>query len=539
MTLSSRRTFLARSLAAGTSMTLASCRLVPQAPLDLILRGGNVVDGTGKKAFVADVGIRGERIAAIGALQDATAARVIDVRGLVVAPGFLDVHAHSDLRRHPRAQSKVFQGVTLDVTGPDGGSPLPKPTAADTSELVTDAAQCSSYRAWAATHGPIAIDIGAYVGHGTVRELVLGPVGRAPTAAELGVMCALVAQALEEGALGLSSGLEYFPGNMARTDELVELCRVAARFDRPYVTHIRNEDDELLEAVDEAIDIARRSGAPLLISHLKVGGKPNWHKIDALLLRIEAARAGGLEVRADRYPYEAWSTSLATNFPGWAKEGGQFVARLKDPAERARMRAETERAVAANGGWNALMLGGGLGEADRDQLGRRVDEVAGDRGQEPFETACDLLTRGNVSILGFGMSEANMDRILTQPYCMVASDGSAVAAGGRGGHPRSYGTFPRAFRRYVREQKALTLEEMVRKMTSLPAETLRLADRGVLAPGRLADVVVFDAERFTDVATYLEPQRYSEGVSVLVVNGKVALEAGAQTDSMTGRVVRA
>lgn len=538
--LPSRRAFLQQSLAAGSAVALApfaACAGQRTPALDLVLRGGNVVDGTGRPGFVADVGIRQGRIAAIGALGEAAGRRVVDARGLVVAPGFLDVHAHSDLRRQPRAQSKLFQGVTLDVTGPDGGSPFPErlPTASD--DLVATPADCSSCAAWAAEHGPIAIGIGAYVGHGTVRRLVLGPVGRAPTARELRTMQELVAQALEQGALGLSSGLEYFPGNMATTDELVELCKVAARFDRPYVTHIRNEDDRLLEAVDEAIEIARRSGAPLLLSHLKVGGKPNWHKIDALLQRLEAARAAGLEVRCDCYPYEAWSTGLATNFPGWAKEGGQFVARLRDPAERARMRAETEAAVAANGGWGVLMLGGGLAAADRELLGRRIDEVAQERRQEPFEVACELLTRGSVSILGFGISEDNMDRILTWPYCIVASDGSAVAAGGRGGHPRSFGSFPRAFRRYVRERRLLTTEELVRKMTSLPAAALRLGDRGVLAEGKVADVVAFAADRFTDPATYLEPQRYGEGVEYLVVNGELAIERGAQTEAMAGRVV--
>ncbi|MCA8977672.1 MAG: D-aminoacylase [Planctomycetes bacterium] len=544
MTTTSRRTFLRHSLATGSALALApvgGCSLLRSAPLDLVLRGGTVIDGTGKAGFEADVGVRGDRIVAIGKL-DHGAGQVIDARGLIVAPGFVDAHAHTDLRRNPRAQSKLFQGVTMDVTGPDGGSPFPTPLSTTEAATVDDEAACASFAAWADEHGPIAMNIGAYVGHGTVRKLVLGPVGRAPDARELGIMKDLVAQAFEQGALGLSSGLEYFPGNMSTTAELVELCRIAARFDRPYVTHIRNEDETLLEAVDEAIEICRRSGAPLLLSHLKVGGAPNWHKIDALLQRIEQARAAGLEVRCDRYPYEAWSTGLATNFPGWAKEGGHFVERLQDPAERARMRAETERAVAANGGWGALMLGGGLGSGDRDLVGRRVDEVAVERGREPFEVACELLTHGSVSILGFGMSEDNMDRILTRTYCMIASDGSAVTAigaAGRGTHPRSYGTFPRAFRRYVRELRLLTAEEFVRKATSLPAATLRLSDRGVLAAGKLADVVVFDAERFTDPATYLQPQQYGQGVRHLIIGGRLAVTEGALTEAMAGRVVRA
>ncbi len=538
---STRRDFLRSTFVASAATAIAPLSACASSrisgPFDLVLRSGTVVDGTGRRGFVADVGLRGDRIAAIGDLAGVTAARTIDVSGLVVAPGFVDAHAHSDLRRHPKAQSKLFQGVTLDVTGPDGGSPFPERAAATEAPGDPDRA-CTDHAAWAAMHGPIAIDIGAYVGHGTVRRHVLGPVGREATPAELRAMQDLIAAALEQGALGLSSGLEYFPGNMTSTAELVELCKVAARFDRPYVTHIRNEDDQLLEAIDEAIAIARDSGAPLLISHLKVGGKPNWHKLEPMLAKIEAARAAGLDVQCDAYPYEAWSTSLATNFPGWAKEGGQFVARLQDPAERARMRRETEQAVAANGGWSALMLGGGLGAADRALAGRRLDDVAAERGKEPFEVACELLTRGSVSILGFGIQESDMDRILTQPWCMVASDGSAVPISGRTGHPRSFGAFPRAFRRYVREQRVLSIEAMVHKMTAMPARVLRLRDRGVLAEGMRANVVVFDAERYTDAATWLEPQRYATGVQYLVVNGGLALEAGKQSDVMAGRIVR-
>lgn len=531
-----RRQFLRSSLAAGSSLATASCFSAspPRAPLDVLLRGGTVLDGTGAAARVADVGIRGETIVEVGNLGAASAARALDVRGLVVAPGFLDVHAHSDLRRNPLAQSKVAQGVTFDVCGPDGGSPFP---SGDDDDEAPSLRACSSRAVWAQQHPEIAIDIGAYVGHGTVRQRVLGPVARAPSAAELAAMQDLVREALEQGAMGLSSGLEYFPGNAATTDEVVELARIAARFDRPYVTHIRNEDSQLVEAIDEAIDISRRSGASLLISHLKVGGQPNWHKLDAVLERIERARTAGLEVRADCYPYEAWSTSLSTNFPAWAKDGGQFVARLQDPAERARMRAETEEAVAANGGWGVLMLGNGLAAGDRDLLGKRIDAAARERGVEPFELACDLLTRGSVSTLGFGISEEQMDLVIAQPWCLVASDGSALPASGRTGHPRSFGTFPKVIRRHVREQRRLSLAEAVRKMTSLPAQALRCKDRGTLAAGQLANVVVFDAERFTDRATYLEPQRCAEGVVHLLVRGALAVDRGEQTGVRAGRVV--
>ncbi len=530
--LTTRRSFLFRSLAAAPALALAPSDRRTSPPFDFVLRGGTVIDGTGAPGRIADIAIAGDRIVRIGDLADAAAARSVDVRGLVVAPGFVDVHAHSDLRRNPAAQSKVAQGVTMDVCGPDGGSPFPE--APDEGEKPDRA--CDSRAAWGKQHGPIAIDIGSYVGHGTVRQRVLGATGRAPTASELASMADLIEQALEQGALGLSSGLEYFPGNAATTDELVELCKRAAKHDRPYVTHIRNEDDRVVEAVDEAIDIARRSDAPLLISHLKIGGKTNWPKLDTVLAHIEAARKDH-EVHADCYPYEAWQTSLATNFPAWSKEGGAFVKRLQDPAERARMRKETEATVAAGGGWDSLMLGNGLAKEDRELLGKRLDAAAKERGQEPFELACDLLTRGSVSILGFGIDEAQMDTILAEPWCLVASDGSAAVASGRTGHPRSFGTFPRVLRRHVRESKRLGLEDAVRKMTSLPGKVLRLADRGVLAEGKLASVVVFDAAEFTDHATWLEPQRYAEGVKFLLVNGGLVVDGGTQTDARPGRVV--
>lgn len=530
-----RRDFLRQSFVAGSAVAMSSfagCASVRGGPFDLLLRGGILVDGSGAPRRTADLGVCYDRIVAIGDLRGATAGRVLDVAGLVVAPGFVDAHAHTDLRRNARALSKLHQGVTTDVTGPDGGSAFPE-RQAEPGER-----SCADFAAWRAQHGPIAIDIGSYVGHGTVRRAVLGPVGRAPNASELQRMQELCAEAFAQGALGLSSGLEYFPGNMAATDELVALCEVAARYGRPYVTHIRNEDDKVLAAVDEAIAIARRSGASLLVSHLKIGGSPNWPQLDRVLASLDGARQEGLDVHCDAYPYEAWSTSLATNFPGWAKEGGQFVARLKDPAERARMRTETEHAVAANGGWSTLMLASGLAQADQALLGRRLDEVARERGQEPFEVACELLTRGSVSILGFGIATADMDRILTQPFCLIASDGSGLTASGRTGHPRSFGAFPRAYRRYVRELSAMSLETFVHKATALPARVLGLADRGMLAEGRLASVVVFDPERFTDRATWLEPQRYAEGVRYLLVNGALAVDDGMPTEAMAGRVVR-
>ena len=537
----SRREFLRRAAvfasAGGLSPTLAPLFLRDKR-LDIVIRGGMLIDGSGKPAVRADLGITGGRITRIGQLGGEAAGRVIDATGLVVAPGFIDVHAHTNLIGNPRGQSKVYQGVTLDLTGPDGGSAFPN--RVDGSGLVTDAGQCSSFRAWKARHGDIAMNIGSYVGHGTVRNLVLGPVQRPPTEKELGVMQDLVRQAMEEGAIGLSSGLEYNPAGFAETEEIIALAKVAGEYGRPYGTHMRSEDQFLLESTEESIRICRESGAPLLITHMKVGGRPNWDKIDALIELVENARTEGLNVHCDRYPYEAWSTSLSINFPGWSKEGGRFSERLRDPQERARMKAETLESVESNGGWGALMISGGVRGANRSLIGKRVDAVAKERDVDTYELACDLLAAGSVSIIGFGMSEENTERIIALPYCMIASDGSAmVASDNPGGHPRSFGTFPRAIRRYVRERKLVSLEEMVRKMTSLPAAVFNLPDRGVLAEDKIADVVVFDADAIADESTYIEPRKYATGIEYLLVNGELALDGGRQTEIAAGSVVGA
>ena len=535
----SRRDFLRHAAVFASAGGLApglTPHLFRGRRLDVVIRGGMLIDGSGTPAVRADLGITGGRISRIGQLGNEAAGRVIDATGLVVAPGFIDVHAHTNLIGNPRGQSKVYQGVTLDLTGPDGGSSFPN--RVDGPGLVTDADQCSSFRAWKERHGDIAMNIGSYVGHGTVRNLVLGPVQRPPTDRELGVMQDLVRQAMEEGAIGLSSGLEYNPSGFAETEEIIALAKVAAEYGRPYGTHMRSEDRLLVESTEESIRICRESGAPLLITHMKVGGRPNWSKIDALIETVERARADGLNVHCDRYPYEAWSTSLSINFPGWSKEGGRFRERLQDPQQRIRMKAETLESVEANGGWGALMISGGVRGSDRELIGQRVNEVAEEKGVDSYDLACDLLARGSVSIIGFGMSEENTERIIALPYCMIASDGSAmVASDTPGGHPRSFGTFPRAIRRYVRERKLVSLEEMIRKMTSLPAAVFNLQDRGILAEDKVADVVVFDPDTIADESTYIEARKYATGIEYLLVNGKIAVDQGRQTEAAAGTVV--
>jgi N-acyl-D-amino-acid deacylase len=382
------------------------------------------------------------------------------------------------------------------------------------------------------------MNLGSFVGFGTVREQILGNSSRKPTKNELELMKGLVRQAMEQGALGLSSGLEYVPGTYASTEEIVEVAKAAAEYGGVYQTHMRSEDRGVLDAVDEAIRISRESGLGLVVTHFKVTGPPNWHMLDEAIAKIERARKEGLTVHCDRYPYTAWNSGFSSFYPTWALENGKLREHLKDPKQRKKMRPITEGWVEQNGGWNSLMIGGGVPEADKGLIGKRIGEIAEERGVDPYEFISDQQMKDGVRIIGFGMSQENTDRIIGLPYCAIASDGGARAASkGAGGHPRSFGTFPRAIRYYVCEKKMMPLEEMVRKMTSLPADIMGLKDRGRLKEKMVADVVVFDADSITDKATYVKPGQYSQGVVHLLVNGKQVIKDGKQTDAMPGEIV--
>jgi len=353
-------------------------------------------------------------------------------------------------------------------------------------------------------------------------------------------MRALVRESMEDGAVGLSSGLEYSPDGFASIDEVVALAEVAAEFGGVYSTHMRSEDSALEEAVDEAIEIGRRSGATLIMTHLKAAGRPNWSKLERVLEKAERARAEGQSVWADRYPYLAYSTGLSFFFPGWAHEGGALGERAADAEQRRAMRVETEAKVETNGGWETLMLVGGLDKAHAGLLGQHLHAAADARGVAPYELACELVSSESSAVLvGFGMDSDNTARILSLPWCAVASDGSAEpAAADVLGHPRSFGTFPRVLREYVRERRLLSLEEAVAKMTSLPAKLMGFEDRGRVATGMIADLVVFDPQTVTDRATYLEPRLYSEGIEWVFVGGVPTLGRGRVLGRRGGQVVR-
>ncbi len=537
----SRRTVLTAGLAAG-ALGCAGREPRPAGVerLDVLIQGGTVYDGTGAPGVLADVGIVDGRIAAVGALAGAVARERIDARGLAVAPGFIDLHSHADgtLFDDPNAESVLRQGVTTVVVGQDGSSRAPR--------VERNFQSMSAFFDAVDALSP-AINVASTVGLGTVRETVVGVENRPATPEELARMVALVEAALAEGACGASSGLEYVPGAFATLEELIALCRPLGARGLAYATHLRNEDDKLLESIDEAIAVARGAGCPLHLSHLKTQGPRNWGKLDQVFARLQRARAEErVDLSFDRYPYIAYQTTLANLFPAWSRDGGTdaFLARLADPVAGERLRAEAFAKVESIGGWDNVMVSAVSHAEDRAAEGQRLGGYAAALGASPYETAVGLLkrSRGDVGMVGFAMNEDNLTRLVAHPLWMAASDGSAVALEGpaRRGHPhpRSLGTFPRVLGLYVREKKVLTLEQAVHKLSGYPASRMGLKDRGQLKAGMAADVVVFDPATVTDQATYTQPFAYATGVLAVLVNGAVALRGGERGPRRAGRALR-
>lgn len=527
----------------------------------LVFRNARIVDGTGNPCFWSDVGVEDGRIARIGDLSGAAARRTVDVDGAVLAPGFIDLHTHADftLPTFPRAEAMVRQGVTTQLVGNCGFSPFP--VSKERLELLRAYAEfvdaglswewedAAGYAAYL-ERLPLSCNVALQVGHGTVRIAVMGFDDRPPSSHELEAMRAHVSRALEQGAFGFSSGLIYVPGSYAATEELVALAEVAGRYGAFYSSHIRGEGNSLLDAVGEGLAIGRRAGVPVQLSHHKATGRRNWGRVGASLEMIDRARASGQDVLADQYPYTAGSTTLAAIMPKRAMQGGieAMLSRLADPHERARIRAE----IASSG---PEALSAGAREFDPEAImisrvsdgpskvyeGRMLTDIAADRGEDPVDAALHLLEsgRGGVQMIIFAMSEEDVRCVMRHPAVAIASDGWTLSpsAGGRP-HPRSYGTFARVLGRYVREDGVLGLEEAVRKMTSLPAQRLRRYDMGLIRPGCVADLVVFDPERITDLATFQDPHRYCAGVVCVIVNGAMVIENEVDTGVMAGRVLR-
>lgn len=555
--LTTRRAFLNTGAAAAAGVATFGLPRIEAAPsFDLVLSGGTIVDGTGAPVFTADLGLRGGRIAALGAIAPEQGRRALDVSRFHVCPGFIDIHTHSDggILRYPTADSRVRQGVTTELTGHCGSSAAPlaglpaERRRAAWRENGIDAtwSDVASYLDTLERTG-IAINQALLVGQGTLRDNAVGLVDRPLTPDEMTAVLRAVEEGIEQGAFGLSTGLEYTPGRYTPTVEIVAMARVVARHGGLYATHIRNEETMLLEAVDEAISIGRQAGVRVEIAHLKAAGRPNWGKQAASLHLIESARRSGIDVGADAYPYTAYSTSLTILLSDAALEGGMpaVVERLRDPAWRARIRREVDQQMAKElGDYALIVISSVRSPANRPVVGRTMTDIAGLWNVDPVDAVLRLIEEeeGGVSFIGHGMSPENVDMVLGHPLVMVGSDGSSMAPVGRAAetrpHPRSYGTFARVLGYYCRERQLFDLPTAVKKMTSLPADQIGLAGRGRIAPGQAADLVVFDAGRVRDTATFDAPHQYPEGIAHVLVNGVFVVENGAHTGATPGRALR-
>ncbi len=501
-----------------------------QGPFDLIVRGGRIVDGTGNPWFKADLAVNGDAIAAIAPAIDAPAARVIDATGLVVAPGFIDIHTHArrGIFEVPTGDNYTRQGVTTIFEGQDGDSPVPL------APFMT--------RLEAARLSP---NFGMFIGQGAIRASVIGTIDRKATPAEMDRMRALVRDGMRDGAFGLSTGLFYVPGVFTPTDEVVALAKEAGALGGIHISHMRNEAAGILDSVRETIAIGERGGLPTQVTHHKIIGTANWGLSVQTLRLIDEARARGVDATIDQYPYTASSTTLSALFPPWALEGGQteVARRLKDPNERQRIKAAVVESIKIDRGGgdpkNVVIAACGW---DPSLAGRSLAQIAASRGLEPTiesaaETAMSIIERGGASAVFHAIDEGDLERILRHPATMVASDGEVPIFGKAAPHPRSYGTFARVLAVYVREKGLLTLQEAVRKMTSFPASRVGLADRGILRQGMKADITVFDPSRVRDLATFENPHQYAEGFAYVLVNGRVIFEKGAMTAARPGRVL--
>lgn len=540
-------------------LVLAACA-TPEPPYDILIRNGRVIDGTGSPGVDASLAIRGDRVVAIGPLADATARETIDATGLVVAPGFINMLSWADepLLVDGRSQGNVRQGVTLEVFG-EGWSMGPLNERMKTDQLAAqgdlkfpiDWTTLGEYLDGLIRRG-VSTNVASFVGATTLRIHEIGYEDRDPTTEELERMKGLVRQAMREGALGVGSSLIYAPAFYAKTPELVELARAAGESGGMYISHMRSEGSRLLEAIDELIQIAREAGVPAEIYHLKAAGRENWDKTDAAIARIESARREGLRITADVYTYPAGATGLNATMPPWVQEGGhdRWVSRLRDPATRARVVKEMTTPTTewenffVGAGPDGILLSGFKTEALKPLTGQTLAQVAKARGMSPEETAIDLVIEdgSRVEAVYFLMSEDNLRKKLRLPWVSFGSDSGSMAPEGvflrSNPHPRAYGNFARWLGRYVRDEKLVPLEEAIRRMTTMPAEHLSIKERGRLAEGYFADVVVFDPARIQDHATFERPHQYATGVVHVLVNGTPVLRAGEHTGATPGRVVR-
>lgn len=549
-------------LSLGALQPPASAPATARQAFDIVILNGHVIDGTGSPWYAADVGIRNGRVAAIGRLADAAAKQEIDASGRVVAPGFIDMLGQSELTAlvDPHLPSKIFQGITTEITG-EGGSAAPLNDTIvkadrvdyDHLKLTPDWRTFAQYFARVEKQG-LGINMAHYVGATQVRRMVLGDEDKQPTAADLERMKALVREAMEQGAVGVSTSLQYPPAPYAKTEELIALATEAAKYGGIYATHMRSEAGAVLEALDEAIRIGREAKIPVEIWHVKAAGKRNWGRMKDIVAKIDGARRAGVDITADTYAYPAWFNSFSAFIPPWAHAGGdeKLLERLKDPQARDRIRKDMRSPD--DRGWDnewqeipgpeAVLIGAVQNPELKSLQGKTLAEVATLWNLDPIDTVFEILIKDHVFtyVAVFGMSEPDVALAVAQPWVSFNNDSQGTAPTGLLGqehpHPRAYGTFPRVFRKYVREDKLLSLEEAIRKMTALPAQKMRLADRGVLKAGMWADVVVFDLDQIADKATFAQPNQLSVGMDYVLVNGVPVIAGGKATNALPGKVLR-
>jgi len=539
--------------------TYSSSAQTPSA-FDLVITNGHIIDGTGSPWYSGDIGIRDGRVAGIGNLAAMPRKRTIDAGGKLVAPGFIDMLGQSELSIlvEPRLPSKIYQGITTEITG-EGGSIAPLNDAIiqsdregyDHYKISPDWRTFRQYFARLEKQG-IGINLASYVGATQVRRMVLGDANVQPSPEQLEQMKTLVRDAMKDGAVGVSTALEYAPAPYAKTEELIALAAEGGKFGGIYSTHMRNESDSVLEAIDEALRIGREAHVPVEIWHLKVAGKDNWGRMPEVVAKINAARAAGADVTADTYAYTAWFNSFSAFIPAWAHDGGdaRMVERLTDPATRERIRKDM---LTPSKDWDnewqeipgpdAVMICVVQNPKLLPLQGKRLAEVAKLWNKDPIDALFDLLIEDpSTEVAVFGMSQPDVTLALQQPWVAIDNDSSGTSPEGILGqehpHPRAYGTFPRILRKYVREEKALTLEDAIRKFSALPAQRMRLTDRGVLKAGMWADVVIFDPATVHDLATFDDPNQLSEGMDYVLVNGVPVIEQGKMTGALPGKVLR-
>lgn len=528
---------------------------------DLILKNGFIVDGSGNPWYKADIEVKNGRIFRVDKLHNVEASRVIDVNGLVIAPGFIDVHSHSDwsVIVNPLSESKIRQGITTECIGNCGASAAPldkeklgltkKELGPIASEITWDWLTFDEYLRKLEKQGS-SVNIVFLVGHGTIRVAVMGYENQAPSQDEMECMKNLVVEAMDAGAIGMSTGLIYPPGCYAETNELIELAKVVSEKGGFYASHIRGESQTLVQAVKEAIEIGERANIPVEISHHKAAGKVVWGKVKETLKMIQQARLKGLDVTCDVYPYVAGSTSFSSILPNWMHEGGidETIKRLKDPNLRRKLKEEMKKKsslgenLVSDVGWDSIRIS--FSEKHPDYEGKTLLKIAELRNTNPFDAAFDLIIEdyGTTGMIIFSMNEGDVETVIGNSVSMIGTDASSRAPYGflsRGKpHPRSYGTCPRVLKTYCRESGVLRLEEAVRKMTSLPAQRLGLTDRGLLLKGMWADIVIFDKDVVADVATFDNPHQYPKGIEYVIVNGVVSIEKGEHTKALAGKTLR-